>query len=111
MMSGREPDPDGILDYTDGNWSIPNPVDRGKPDDKVENFADKWNDKSELPKAFFGWLYQLARDIEGFERSGLSDDLSLRIKRFGGAVHTPLSWLRIWRHSHAPARRSTRPLY
>ena len=74
---------DHILDYSKGNWLIPNPVDRSNNKNNIENFADKWNQNSELPKAFFNWTYQLDRDIRGFEMSALSDDLSLRIKRFG----------------------------
>lgn len=89
ILSGSASEPDSILDYINGNWSIPNPVDQGKHEDEVENFADKWNQKSELPKAFFEWVYQLDRDIRGFEKSGLSDDLTLRIKRFGDGSPYP----------------------
>jgi hypothetical protein len=40
-----------------GYYYIPNPV---NPD---ENFADKWNENSALPVAFFGWLEQLKTDF------------------------------------------------
>jgi hypothetical protein len=91
IMSGNSPAPDGILDYIDGAWSIPNPV------DERENFADKWNHNTNLSKAFFEWVYQLDRDIRGFEESGLSDDLSLRIKRFGEGSSYPVIQARMLR--------------
>lgn len=40
-----------------GIYYIPNPT---NPD---ENFADKWNEDSNLPKAFLAWLGQLRSDI------------------------------------------------
>lgn len=83
IIGGRNPDLDGILDYRDGLWSIPNPVDNS------ENFADKWNREPELAKSFFYWIYQLDRDLNGFELSGLSDDLSLKIKSFGDGSPYP----------------------
>jgi len=83
IIGGNTPEPDGIFDYNSGSWLIPNPA------DEEENFADKWNKDPELPKAFFMWTYQLDRDVRGFERSGLSDDLSLGIKSFGGGSSFP----------------------
>jgi len=74
---------DGILDYEQDKWSIPNPVDAEKTSEEIENFADKWNLKPELPEAFFNWIYQLKRDFTGFKKSGVSDDLYLRTKTFG----------------------------
>ncbi|MDP8268991.1 MAG: nucleotidyltransferase [Candidatus Tenebribacter davisii] len=89
IMGGSDPKPDSILDYIDGNWIIPNPVDQDKPKDEVENFSDKWNQEPKLSMAFFEWIYQLSRDMRGFELSGLSDDLSMRIKSFGDGSSYP----------------------
>jgi hypothetical protein len=41
-----------------GKYYIPNPT---NPD---ENFADKWNEDENLPKAFLTWLGQLKTDVE-----------------------------------------------
>lgn len=97
VMSGNEPERDGVLDYVGGEWLIPNPADAGKPDHAVENFADKWNRDARLPKAFFDWAYQLGRDLRGFEKSGLSDDLALGIKRFGDGPAYPSIQIRALR--------------
>ncbi|MDT7831806.1 nucleotidyltransferase [Flavobacteriaceae bacterium S356] len=74
---------DDILDYIDGKWLIPNPVDYGRPEDERENFADRWNMESELVNNFFEWCQQLKRDINSFKKSGLSDSLNLKTKSFG----------------------------
>ncbi|PHR13189.1 MAG: hypothetical protein COA40_06745 [Aequorivita sp.] len=74
---------DNILDYSNGKWMIPNPVDYARPDDEKENFADRWNMDSQLANAFFEWCQQLKRDIDSFKKSGLSDSLNLKIKSFG----------------------------
>jgi Second Messenger Oligonucleotide or Dinucleotide Synthetase domain len=71
---------DGILDYLENEWLVPNPVNYGG---SIENFADKWKSNLELEKNFFGWVYQLKRDLEAFRISGVSDDLNLRIPKFG----------------------------
>jgi len=55
VVGGRNPSPDGILDYNNGKWQILNPT------NDRENFADRWADKPELAKAFFAWVYQLSR--------------------------------------------------
>jgi len=77
---------DGVLDFYDGVWVVPNPVDVGFGTDDIENFADKWNIDSSLPRAFFEWVRQLQRDIDRFEKSGVSDDLNLREKEVGSGV-------------------------
>lgn len=41
----------------ESEWWIPNPVNIN------ENFADKWNDNINIPRAFFDWLKALERDI------------------------------------------------
>ena len=41
----------------DGEYQILNPV------NSDENFADKWNENEELPKAFNGWIRQLNTDF------------------------------------------------
>lgn len=82
---------DGILDFEDGLWFVPNPVDFGKNKHDVENFADKWEKNYELAKAFFTWTQQLKRDMSAFKQSGFSDDLNLRTKKFGyGVSYTDL---------------------
>ena len=77
---------DGILDFHNGLWVVPNPVDAGLYEDDIENFADKWNLDDSLPKAFFEWVRQLQRDIDRFEKSGVSNDLNLRVKEAGIGV-------------------------
>jgi len=74
---------DDILDYSNGKWSIPNPVDYSRPENERENFADRWNLQPELANSFFEWVQQLKRDINSFEKSGLSDNLNLKTKSFG----------------------------
>ncbi|PSG88196.1 nucleotidyltransferase domain-containing protein [Aurantibacter aestuarii] len=74
---------DNILDYSNGKWSIPNPVDYSRPENERENFADRWNLQPELANSFFEWVQQLKRDINSFEKSGLSDNLNLKTKSFG----------------------------
>jgi len=73
---------DRVLDYDNGQWLVPNPVDQGGIEGDIENFADKWNEDNAFSEAFFEWVKQLKRDAEGFYKSGLSDDLNLKIKRF-----------------------------
>lgn len=75
--------PDGILDFDGNQWLIPNPADYANGENIIENFADKWNEESSLSEAFFDWAKQLARDVYAFTESGVSDDLNLKIKRFG----------------------------
>lgn len=74
---------DNILDYSNGKWQIPNPVDYEKPESERENFADRWNIEPKLANAFFEWCQQLKRDINSFKKSGLSDSLNLKTKSFG----------------------------
>jgi hypothetical protein len=74
---------DDILDYSDGKWLIPNPVDYARPESERENFADRWNLEPELANSFFEWCQQLKRDINSFKKSGLSDSLNLKTKSFG----------------------------
>ena len=74
---------DGILDYSDGYWSIPNPVDNIYQYGEIENFADKWNEDETYPNSFFEWVLKLKRDIEFYKKSGSSDDLNLRVIDFG----------------------------
>ncbi|MBJ7881863.1 nucleotidyltransferase domain-containing protein [Gelidibacter salicanalis] len=74
---------DNILDYENEKWLIRNPADIPKFGEDPDNFADKWNSDENLSIAFFEWVYQLDRDLKGFNKSGLSDDLNLKIKTFG----------------------------
>ena len=74
---------DGVLDYIGNTWSVPNPIHHARLAQDIENFADKWNEDPTLPAQFFDWVYQLDRDLRRFEESGISDDLELRVKKFG----------------------------
>lgn len=74
---------DTILDYEDGVWKIPNPVDIENSIPEPENFADRWAEHDELSVSFFEWASQLRRDARAFSASGISDDLNLRIKTLG----------------------------
>lgn len=76
-----------------GGYYIPNPT------NSAENFADKWNEDENLPKAFFSWLGQLKADmetaIEQRDLSGVKESLG---PIFGaGVVGTTIAKL-------APAR-------
>jgi hypothetical protein len=64
-----------------GKYYIPNPT------NIEENFAEKWNDDKNLPKAFFAWLKQLKSDMESLieQRDSLEIKESLS-QIFGAAV-------------------------
>ncbi len=83
ILKDGEIEYDGVLDYVNGSWSIPNPVHQHRVGREIENFADKWNEVPALATGFFDWVYQLDRDIERYEESEVSDDLNLRIRQFG----------------------------
>lgn len=57
-----------------GRYFVPNPTNPN------ENFAEKWNENDNLPKAFFSWLRKLQADlregIEHRESSRLRESLS-----------------------------------
>jgi len=74
---------DDILDFNNGKWLIPNPVDYARPENERENFADKWNTEMKLANSFFEWTQQLKRDTSSFKKSGISDNLNLKTKTFG----------------------------
>ena len=63
VVSGKDPEPDGILDYANGKWQVVNPTNEN------ENFADRWELEPSRAKAFFAWVYQLGRDLYGFQKS------------------------------------------
>jgi Second Messenger Oligonucleotide or Dinucleotide Synthetase domain len=69
---------DGVFDLQDSAWSVPNPVARGKYQNEIENFADKWNTNPSLASAFFEWVFQLERDVYAFRLSSRVDDLGVR---------------------------------
>lgn len=64
-----------------GKYYIPNPV---NPD---ENFADKWNEDPQLPKAFFEWLGQLQDD---FRRASGKSDIYKIAKSLGPSLGTDI---------------------
>ncbi len=70
-------------------YYIPNPTD---PD---ENFADKWNEDENLPKAFLAWLGQLKADLEtAIQQRDLSEIKKSLGQVFGaGVVGTALEKL------------------
>lgn len=74
---------DGILDYSNGAWVIPNPVHQNRINSEIENFADRWNIDADFPQQFFQWVYQLDRDIYRFDASSNSLDLNLKTKKRG----------------------------
>lgn len=81
VVSGDDPDYDGVLDYSNGKWRVVNPT------NEDENFADRWEREPYRAKAFFAWVYQLGRDLYGFQKSLNSSELRLNI-RGTEALHT-----------------------
>lgn len=77
VILGSQPGYDGILDYVNGGWVIPNPADND------ENFADKWRKERERETAFFSWVLALRRSLYAFDRSENYRDLCLA--SFGGS--------------------------
>jgi hypothetical protein len=65
----------------DGKYYIPNPTNLD------ENFADKWNEDVNLPKAFLAWLGQLKSDMEmAVELKDLSEMRKFLGPIFGAGV-------------------------
>ena len=58
-----------LIERVGKRWYIPNPVNPhnpGDPDDKGENFADRWHeDNHAKAKAFFRWVAWLRADLAG----------------------------------------------
>lgn len=79
LRTGEAPT-DGMLDYIEGIWIVPNPVHGGRPLAGRENFADKWNKTPSLATQLFQWVYQLDRDFMRFTRSRHTEDLVLRLR-------------------------------
>jgi hypothetical protein len=72
--------PTNITDQN-GMYCIPNPT------NSEENFADKWNEDENLPKAFLLWLRQLKADFETtIEQKGLSEIKESLIRILGAGV-------------------------
>lgn len=71
VVGGGSLPKEGVLDYQGGRWVIENPADRS------EDFADRWAATPALCASFFGWIYQLRRDIEAFGSSRHAPDLGL----------------------------------
>jgi hypothetical protein len=92
-------DPRNIKDQY-GGYYIPNPT---NPD---ENFAEKWNEDPNLPKAFLAWLGQLKADLEtGIQQRDLSQLKESLGPLFGaGVVGTALERLQF-----VPAKNRTYP--
>lgn len=73
-------DPKNIKDQG-GKYYIPNPT------NLEENFADKWNEDGNLPKAFLAWLGQLKADMEtAIEQRDLPEMKKFIEPLFGAAV-------------------------
>lgn len=67
----------GYVECTDGVWRVMSPV-------ADENFADKWNEDPARADRFFGWLKQLATDLDEARRtSGLRAVEARLAKSFG----------------------------
>jgi hypothetical protein len=81
VVSGEDPEEDGIMNYTNGKWNIPNPTNEN------ENFADRWEADPDRAKAFFAWVYQLGRDYHGFSKS--SNPIELRTAARGLSSEAP----------------------
>lgn len=64
---------DNVLDFQNNKWIIKNPADDN------ENFADKWEKKSELANSFFAWVYHLRRSIISFKESTQIRDLNIAV--------------------------------
>jgi len=64
-----------------GKYYIPNPT------NLEENFAEKWNEDSNLPKSFVSWLSQLKADIEiAIEQGDLSELKEVFQPIFGAGI-------------------------
>lgn len=74
VVSGEDPEPDDVLDYSNGKWRVINPT------NEDENFADRWEREPYRAKAFFAWVYQLGRDLYGFQKSFNPTELRLNIR-------------------------------
>ena len=77
-----------LIQRVGNKWYIPNPVNPhypGDPDEKGENFADKWdrNDHARA-KAFFKWIEWLQDDFQGILNAGTKTQLDEALEaRFG----------------------------
>lgn len=62
-----------LIQRVGDKWYIPNPVNPhnpGDPEDKGENFADRWgDDRHAAAKAFFQWVTWLREDLDGLLNS------------------------------------------
>ena len=69
-------------------WYIPNPVNPhypGDPDDKGENFADRWHkDNHAKAKAFFQWVDWLRNDLDNLLNAGEVRDMGHMLKEAFG---------------------------
>lgn len=63
-------------------WWIQNPV------QPKENFADKWNEKNELPEAFFNWLQAVRSDMVSAQSKSVREAVDLFTSAFGKDVVT-----------------------
>jgi hypothetical protein len=78
LLNANDHTNDGVLDVLNREWSIPNPVYQELGYADGENFADKWNEDSALPRALFEWVYRLKRDLTAVSKTGNSDELCLK---------------------------------
>lgn len=65
-----------------GNFIVENPAYKG------ENFAEKWNEDEDKPKAFFDWVKQLKADIELLNKHNLLADYRQFSRAFGDSPVT-----------------------
>lgn len=81
----------GLIQRVGDDWYIPNPVNPhnpGDPEEKGENFADRWGEDNHAgAKAFFQWLDSLKQDISKvLVTEGLHNISDILIPRFGKRV-------------------------
>lgn len=67
-----------LIQRVDDTWYIPNPINPhfpGDPEDKGENFADRWHeDNHAKAKAFFRWVAWLRADLDALlNENGIRD--------------------------------------
>lgn len=82
-----------LIQRVGDRWYIPNPVNPhypGDPDDKGENFADRWHeDNHAKAKAFFQWIQWLRSDLDSLlnstEIAGIEVTLT---EAFGDSIAT-----------------------
>jgi len=100
-------DPNNLKSH-DWRYYIPNPT------NTEENFADKWNEDENLPKAFLAWLDQLKADLEKLmEQRDLLETKEFLNPIFGagaiGAAFEKIKPANVIKESHPKVEFSSEP--